>query len=343
MRKNATIFFILIVQMLSAKAQQITNVQVEQDGDNVVIGYDIIDAKQGQKFDISLSLSADGGKTFTITPLSITGDIKQITAGQGKKIIWNVLLDNDEVIGDNFVFMLKAKINLMVDYGIEMVFVSGGTFTMGCTESVTDCFGSEKPAHRVKVKSFLIGKYEVTLHQWNMVMGSLSSQNNQAGINNCDECPVELVSWNDIQQFISILNKNTGKKFRLPTEAEWEFAARGGNLSKGYKFSGGNKAVQVSWIIDNSGNTIHKTGLKQPNELGLFDMSGNVWEMCSDWYGEYDNLPQVNPEGAKWGTGKVLKGGCYLLNSLRSRISSRGTTDPAVREKGSGFRLVCDE
>ena len=161
---------------------------------------------------------------------------------------------------------------------IEMVFVKGGTFMMGATpEQGSDAGDGEKPVHSVTVSDFYIGKYEVTQAQWKAVMGKNPSH--YKGENR----PVERVSWYDIQKFIEKLNAKTGKRYRLPTEAEWEYAARGGNQSKGYKYSGSNDIGSVAWYTNNSGDRTHPVGQKQPNELGLYDMTGNVWEWCSDW------------------------------------------------------------
>ena len=187
----------------------------------------------------------------------------------------------------------------------NMVYVSGGTFTMGATsEQGSDAYDGEKPVHSVTLSSFYICKYEVTQALWKAVMGSNPS--NWKG----DDLPVETVSWDDCQTFIRKLNALTGKNFRLPTEAEWEFAARGGNNSRGYKYAGSNNIETVAWYDGNSGNKTHVVGTKSPNELGLYDMSGNVWEWCQDRYGSYSGASQTNPTGASSGSNRVLRGGC---------------------------------
>jgi formylglycine-generating enzyme required for sulfatase activity len=161
--------------------------------------------------------------------------------------------------------------------GIEMILVRGGTFRMGDTDGQGG--DNEKPVHNVTLRDFYIGKYPVTQKQWVQVMGS--NHSNFKG----DDLPVEQVSWNNVQEIIKELNAKTGKKYRLPTEAEWEYAARGGNKSKGYKYSGSNDIDKVAWYADNSGNKTHPVGTKAPNELGIYDMSGNVWEWVNDKYG----------------------------------------------------------
>jgi formylglycine-generating enzyme required for sulfatase activity len=218
--------------------------------------------------------------------------------------------------------------------GFEMVFVQGGTFTMGCTSEQSDCYDWEKPAHKVTVSSFNIGKYEVTQAQWVAIMG-----NNPSAFKG-DNLPVETVSWNDVQEFIRRLNTKTGKQYRLPTEAEWEYAAHGGNKSSGYKYSGGNNIGNVAWYGDNSGSTTHAVGTKQANELGIYDMSGNVWEWCSDWYDAYSSASQTNPTGTSSGSARVNRGGGWYNRASGCRVSARSSNSPGSSYIGLGFRLV---
>jgi len=221
----------------------------------------------------------------------------------------------------------------------EMMFVQGGTFTMGCTaEQGNDCYNDEKPPHQVTLSNFSIGKYPVTQKQWVAVMGSYPSYFGG------DNLPVEGVSWHDVQEFIRKLNATTGKKYRLPTEAEWEYAARGGNKSKGFKYSGSNILDDVAWTWENSGHKTHPVGRKAPNELGIYDMSGNVREWCNDRYGNnYSNSAKTNPTGATTGSLRVLRGGSwdswdYYANGCR--VSDRGSAAPGDRSDYIGFRLA---
>ena len=227
---------------------------------------------------------------------------------------------------------LSAELNKLIN---NMVYVSGGTFTMGGTsEQGSDAEPDEKPTHSVTLSSYYICKYEVTQALWRAVMGSNPS--NSIG----DNLPVEQVSWDDCQTFINRLNSYTGRNFRLPTEAEWEFAARGGNYSRHYKYSGSNYISDVAWYDDNSGSRTHPVGTKQANELGLYDMSGNVYEWCSDWYGSYSSYSQTDPTGANSGFGRVDRGGSWGSNAGRCRSSLRDSSSPGGCYGVLGLRLV---
>jgi formylglycine-generating enzyme required for sulfatase activity len=155
-----------------------------------------------------------------------------------------------------------------------------------------------------------------------------------------DNLPVENVNWDDCQTFISKLNNATGKRFRLPTEAEWEYAARGGNKSRGYKYSGSNDLGSVAWYTNNSGSKTHDVKTKQPNELNIYDMTGSVQEWCQDWYGDYSRASQTNPTGPSSGSGRVYRGGSWYSNPVWSRISSRNSYEPKVHREWVGFRLA---
>ena len=221
----------------------------------------------------------------------------------------------------------------------NMVAVEGGTFTMGATaEQGSDAFDREKPAHQVTLSSYSIGQTEVTQALWQAVMGS-----NPSSFTGDLQRPVERVSWNDCQTFINKLNELTGKQFRLPTEAEWEYAARGGNRSQGYKYAGSNTIGDVAWYTDNSSRTTHPVATKAPNELGLYDMSGNVWEWCQDWYGSYSSDVQTNPTGPSSGFSRVYRGGGWSGSATYCRVSCRlsiSPTDASASNDGLGFRLA---
>ena len=215
-----------------------------------------------------------------------------------------------------------------------MMPVEGGTFQMGGTaEQGSDAYNSEKPAHSVTLSSYSIGQTEVTQALWQAVMGS------NPPYNKGDNLPVVYVSWNDCQKFITKLNRLTGQKFRLPTEAEWEYAARGGKLSKGYKYSGSNTLADVAWYKDNSSET-HPVATKLPNELGLYDMSGNVFEWCQDWDGSYSSSAQSNPMGPSSGSYRVYRGGSWDCIAVNCRVPRRGSFPPSSSLNYIGFRLA---
>ena len=217
----------------------------------------------------------------------------------------------------------------------EMVYVEGGSFDMGATtEQGSDAYEDEKPVHRVTLSDYYIGKCEVTQELWEAVMGSNPSYFKGA------QNPVESVSWNDCQEFVIRLNRLTGRTFRLPTEAEWEYASRGGNKSRHYKYSGSNNIDYVAWYTDNSGRKTHAVGTKTANELGIYDMSGNVWEWCSDWYGGYSAGAQTNPQGPSSGSGRVLRGGSWYYYARDCRVSFRSYDDPDTGSNNNGLRLV---
>ncbi|MCR4922183.1 MAG: formylglycine-generating enzyme family protein [Bacteroidaceae bacterium] len=225
----------------------------------------------------------------------------------------------------------------------NMVRVEGGTFTMGATPEQAGVFAdNEKPIHQVTLSDYYIGRYEVTQEEWDAVMGSNNSH--MKG----DRRPVEMVSWNACQTFIRKLNAATGKRFRLPTEAEWEYAARGGKLSNGYRYSGSNDLNQVAWNVENSRNVgedsadygTHVVGTLAPNELGIYDMSGNVSEWCQDWEGNYRGGMQTNPRGPASGQYRIERGGSWYHGTTQCRVSCRGSFGPGGTDWALGLRLA---
>ena len=242
----------------------------------------------------------------------------------------------------------KAKIKALTG---EFIKVKAGTFMMGCTPEQSDC-DSDENAHRVTLtQDYLMGKYEVTQAHWRKVMGSDPVDGDESWQKttspNCDNCPVERVSWDDIQEFLVKLNeqtatKGTSKRYRLPTEAEWEYAARGGHKANSTKYAGGNNIGSVAWYDDNSGYKTHPVGQKAANELGLYDMTGNVWEWCSDRYGEdyYSSGARTDPKGPSSGRNRVLRGDSWSnYGAGYCRVSYRNGTAPVFRSYSFGFRL----
>ena len=224
--------------------------------------------------------------------------------------------------------------------GVEfkMIKVEGGTFSMGATsEQGSFADNDEKPIHSVTLSDYHIGETEVTQELWQAVMGS-----NPSWFKGDNQRPVESVSWKACQKFIKKLNRLTGKEFRLPTEAEWEYAARGGKYSKDYvyKYSGSNDADEVAWYGSNSGGKTHSVKTKKANELGLYDMSGNVREWCNDWYGGYQSYSQTNPTGPSKGEYRVLRGGSWGNFDWCVRVSFRYFNSPGTRNDNYGLRLA---
>ena len=215
-----------------------------------------------------------------------------------------------------------------------MVAVEGGTFLMGSPDADTEAEADEKPQHFVTLSDFYIGETEVTQALWKAVMGSNPSYS--VGEN----LPVEEVSWEDCQAFITKLNEMTGQTFRLPTEAEWEYAARGGNKTQGCQYSGSNDINLVAWYDNNSEGKTHEVGKKTANELGIYDMSGNVFEWCQDWKGNYSSEVQTNPTGPETGSYRVSRGGSWNIYARLCRVSYRDGTWPLYRLSRLGLRLA---
>ena len=273
------------------------------------------------------------------------------------------IIKSDTAGMSNFI----EKVNNM-----KMILVKGGTFIMGCTSEQSDCWDNEKLTHRVTVSSFFMSACEVTFSNFKQFVDSshyrtdaekagwsyVKNGNNWEAKDSVNwSCgatgktvtekewnhPVVNISWNDAKAYCDWLGKATGKVCRLPTEAEWEYAARGGNKSAGTKFSGSSKPGEVGWYADNSEKDTHAVGEKLPNELGLFDMSGNVWEWCSDWDGDYTAAAQINPKGPATGVNKILRGGSFLSFYWSVRTTNRNSYNPANSCTANGFRIVMEK
>lgn len=244
----------------------------------------------------------------------------------------------EQVMSENHLNTSEPSEQTFMVKGVEfkMIKVEGGTFSMGATsEQEYDALSCEKPVHSVTLSDYYIGETEVTQELWEAVMGS-----NPSYFEGDNQRPVENVSWNDCQKFIKKLNRLTGKEFRLPTEAEWEYAARGGKYSRGYRYSGSNNADEVAWYDSNSGSKTHPVKTKKDNELGLYDMSGNVWEWCNDWWGCYQSNSQTNPTGPSEGESRVLRGGGWCYFDMGVRVSRRDYLTPGYRHIIIGLRLA---
>lgn len=238
-----------------------------------------------------------------------------------------------------FTFSLGAVLSAHAQYYPEIISVTGGTFEMGDSEGIGEAY--EQPVHAVTLKTFGIAKTETTVLQWRTFCNATGREMPEKpswGWN--DTHPIVSVSWNDAVEYCDWLSDKTGNIYSLPTEAQWEYAARGGSLSKGFKFSGGQSMDAVGWFEPNSKKQTSPVAEKRPNELGLYDMSGNVWEWCRDWYGHYTATAQTNPKGPSSGQGRVLRGGSWNYAATYCRATSRNDGDPARRFSRNGFRVV---
>lgn len=226
----------------------------------------------------------------------------------------------------------------------EMISVEGGTFTMGDEWMLGD--EDEQPTHEVTLKNFKIGKTEVTVAQYRAfcnATGKAMPETPDWGWK--DNFPIVNVSWHDAVAYCDWLSEKLGGLYRLPTEAEWEYAARGGNKSSGYKYSGSQSLYSVGWANDNADGRAHAVASKKTNELGIYDMSGNVWEWCMDWYDSeyYANSPNNNPRGPRSGSYRVMRGGSWYSSATDSRVAFRNSGDPSLRYSTLGFRVVLSQ
>ncbi|MFZ4437856.1 MAG: formylglycine-generating enzyme family protein [Syntrophales bacterium] len=332
MKKLAIILALIIFSAANLHAAEVKNVQSTQVGNRVQFTYDL--TGEEKEAEVTVNLTVPGGDRKA-ADLHLEGDVGKVKPGRGKVIWWNVLQDFPRGLNSEIAWEITAGGQAFTDAatGMEFVFVKGGCYQMG--DAFGDGQADEKPVHNVCVNDFYMGKYEVTQGQWQAVMGS-----NPANFKNCGaNCPVEQVSWNDTQDFIGILNGKVGKNYRLPTEAEWEYAARSGGKRENY--AGGDDLDRVACYYSNSGSTTHSAGTKAPNGLGLYDMSGNVREWCQDWYGEkyYSESPRDNPRGPSSGQYRVLRGGSWIDLPVFVRAAYRLWGRPAYRVSSLGFRL----
>jgi len=289
-----------------------------------VLGNNVINIAENPDLDRVYVNLTEKRRTFSqnmIEPLSVSDEFRRVMDGIHARVVATL-----------------EKRNVNVENDDAMVFVQGGTFTMGCTpDQENGCSGETRPAHRVTVGDFYIGKYEVTQRQWKHIMGD----DNNPSVFKRNDLPIGGISWNDVQEFITKLNQQVDKKYRLPTEAEWEYAARGGNKSIGYKYSGSNILHKVAWYRDNCiEKNLQPIGTKQPNELGIHDMSGSMGEWVNDWYAGYTNGVKTNPAGPFSGSDRVTRGCDWYSYSGDCLVSERWFADPDERLETIGFRLA---
>jgi formylglycine-generating enzyme required for sulfatase activity len=321
------IFIVLLC--FSAQAQKVSNIRAEQHGQDIVVLYSL---ETTSPCEVSLLLSQDNGVTWGSPLKNVSGDVgKNISAGE-KQITWKVAEELEYLVGDKMKFKVIA--NGRKSFEPEMIFVQGGTFLIGNSNGNR----LEKPVHSVELSSFYIGKYEVTRELWIEIMGS------DLGVfRDCKLCPIDCVNWLDAQDFIKKLNAKTGKSYRLPTEAEWEYAARGGKMNCSFKYSGSDNLDEVGWYVENSFGHTHPVGSKKANCLGVYDMSGNVLEWCSDWYEEYKQVSILNPLGPTKGFGRVVRGGRWEADDESCGVSFRYGFEPDESNYFFGFRLALSD
>jgi formylglycine-generating enzyme required for sulfatase activity len=304
----------------SIEGQTYKNVRARQDGLSITVQYDM-EGKLFRADQVSLTYSLDNGNSYSVIN-NAEGDIgANVLPGKNNEINW-LLIDKDFIIGKIINFRLVT-----VPEG--MVYVDGGQFTrMGIDDKK-----KEKTEHSITLGSFLMDETEVTQREYRHVMGKYASD-----YTGCMECPVENVSWFDAVAYA----RKVGK--RLPTEAEWEYAAKGGMEAKsGQSYSGSNKIDDVAWYLANT-ESKQPVGKKKPNSIGLYDMSGNVWEWCADWYhNDYFQIADANnPQGPEYGTEKVVRGGSWFSNDVFCNVSRRYKLKPDYRDTNFGFRCVKD-
>ncbi len=339
MKRFVLLSFLLLAGM-SVWSQTVSNVVLVQEGTRFRIEYDL-----SEQIETSVSVSTDS--TFTFRPLyQLSGNVGA-DAVQGHNVAyWDALAEWGEFTHDVMVKVSLIPLSKVIQangVNFTMVYVQGGSFVMGDTLPQGTNADPKTKQYHVKLSSYYISQTEVTQELWNAVMGE--NRSFFVGVNQ----PVNLVSYQDIVSFISRLNLITGLSFNLPTEAEWEYAARGGKKSKGYKYSGSDNIRAVAWFGQkenetydngNSGARSHMVATKQPNELGLYDMSGNLWEWCRDFYGDYPTGQQTNPTGPKEGTHRVVRGGSYYSRAVYCRVTTRSANTPECRLTHTGFRLT---
>jgi formylglycine-generating enzyme required for sulfatase activity len=365
------VFFNALITLGSSSfAQNISNITTTQSGKNILVNYNLTGKEGITAYEVKLYVSPDGGNTWQGPLTAVTGDVGKVqAAANSKSITWDVLKEPgfSQIKGDNIQFKIKASYHGKDD--IEMVWVEGCSFMMGSNEGDED----EKPVHEVSLNGFYMGKYEVTRGQFRKFVEATNYQTEDekdggawiysveekkwvkkdglnwkkdAKGNDCyktkENHPVIFVSYNDAIAYINWLKSTSNKKYRLPTEAEWEYAAKGGHKNSLYKYAGSDNIDEVAWYGDANDET-HPIGTKKANALGIFDMTGNVWEWCSDWYDKnhYQHSMKSNPEGGLTGDYRVLRGGSFNHGTFNCRPADRNYNLPYYSNYFVGFRLAC--
>jgi formylglycine-generating enzyme required for sulfatase activity len=356
--KKFIICISLIINSLMLYGQaEFLNVMVSSSEGQVTIYYDVKPTVERAVLkSVNVLFYVNGEE---IRPKTLSGAIgSNVAFGTGHRLVWNCGADN-RVFNGKVDFVLESDCDVPSALcEPETLLVEGGSFMMGSENGDSD----EKPVHKVSVSRFRMGKFEITVGQylcfsketnshfpaWLEIGNSYHIETGSSAFyknmgyqrTGNDDLPIVGVSWNDAIAYCQWLSKKTGKTYRLPTEAEREYAARGGKQSKNYTYSGSNNIDEVAWYSNNSGSKTHSVGGKQANELGLYDMSGNVWEWCGDWKGDYNGNVQSNPIGAVTGSSRVLRGGGWNCDPQCCRVARRYDDTPTDRDGYVGFRVV---
>lgn len=317
-------------------AQKICVISIAVDGDYLYVAARIVDVVTKTSFESGEAEEPNYTGTSQIRP-TVVEAINQILGGNGSSTMPNRPVASPYPGSDK-----TYSVNGVT---FKMVFVKGGNMYLGCTSGSGSCESDESPSHNVILADYYMGETEVTQELWKAVMGYNNNPSNWKG----DMLPVEMVSWNDCQEFVSHLNNRLsselpqGYRFALPSEAQWEYAARGGQKASGSMYAGSGNVSFVAWYTDNSGSRTHNVKQKAPNELGLYDMSGNVYEWCEDWYSNTfysDNRNWTDPVNTYVGSYRVLRGGSWDSRASSCRVAYRNSCSPSDRYRINGFRLA---
>jgi formylglycine-generating enzyme required for sulfatase activity len=327
------IFILLFLPLTWAKAQSVSRVEMSQEGKTLVVEY-VLEGSEPQE--ILLYVSQDGGKTFSKPLEKVSGDVGKGIAPGNKRMVWNVLEELPELVGDNIVFMVEIAEGLIWEAKngrprMEWVAIPAGTFTMGSPSYETDRESREGPQHPVSLSGFKMSKYEVTFAQYDAFCDATGRQKPSDEGWGRGNRPVINVDWNDATAFAQWMG------CRLPTEAEWEYACRAGTTTP---FNTGSSLNSSQANFNSNVGQTKPVGSYAPNAWGLHDMHGNVWEWCSDWYGDYSSSPQTNPKGPSSGSYRVLRGGSWNYYGGGCRSAYRINYGPSGRYSFIGFRLV---
>jgi len=337
--KRLLLIALVLTCYCSVRGQTVGGVAFALSGDTVRISYSL-----DEQADICVRVAVAGGR-YTEPLKGFTGDVGKSVAPGRQRLMQGISIPEIKgVDSSDLSFLVEVDDGALLVYAgsqcFRMLPVEGGRFTMGCTHKAGEknTYSDELPLHQVTVNNFYLGRHEVTQGLWKEVMGE-----NPSKWEGNDSLPVEQVSWNEAQIFIARLSQMTGYRFRLPTEAEWEYAARGGKRSRGSRYPGTNASVwSHCWFVLNSDGHTHPVGRLLPNELGFYDMGGNVMEWCADWMAPYTAQPQNCPQGPRKGENRILRGGCINSPSWGCSVFERSWYVPDYGYPYYGFRLALD-